>query len=111
MEQILSPTAGRRSPIGAEITDNGVSFRVWAPKHDRAEIVFEGGRELPLIAEDHGYHTAVDPRAQAGDRYRIRLGNDADLYPDPASHYQPDGVHGPSQVVDHTAFRCRSRSS
>jgi maltooligosyltrehalose trehalohydrolase len=40
---------------------------------------------------------------EPGARYVFRLENDRDR-PDPASRYQPEGVHGPSEVVDHTAF-------
>src|SRR5205823_3386241 len=41
----------------------------------------------------------------AGTRYRFRLDGEQALYPDPASRFQPDGVHGPSQVIDPGAFR------
>ena len=40
----------------------------------------------------------------AGARYRYRLDGGTDTYPDPASRFQPEGPHGPSEVVDPAAF-------
>ncbi len=57
-----------------------------------------------MIPEEKGYFSALVSEAQAGTRYRFRLGEDSMLYPDPASRYQPDGPHGSSQVVDPTTF-------
>jgi len=105
-------------PVGAEAQpDGGVHFRVWAPDHRRVEVVLEGPEPcvaLPLIAEppgaappadeEYGYFSAFVEAAAAGTRYRYRLDDDAALYPDPASRYQPDGPHGPSVVVDPVAF-------
>ena len=50
-----------------------------------------------------GYHAVLVPEVVAGNRYRYRLSGQ-DAFPDPASRFQPDGPHGPSQVVDPTAF-------
>ncbi|MET0743481.1 MAG: malto-oligosyltrehalose trehalohydrolase, partial [Microvirga sp.] len=104
----------RRYSVGAEPVPRGsspggpspdtVSFRVWAPRHDRVALVFEDGREHPLDREADGYHAGLVP-AQAGDRYRFRLGRERELFPDPASRFQPEGPHGPSQVVDPAAYR------
>src|SRR5215467_12076726 len=43
-------------------------------------------------------------QAPPGTLYRFRL-DGGDAFPDPASRYQPEGPHGPSQVVDATRFR------
>src|SRR5439155_16852125 len=43
-------------------------------------------------------------QAEAGTRYRYRLGDDDRGYPDPASRFQPEGPHGPSEIVDPRAF-------
>src|SRR5262249_44565849 len=43
--------------------------------------------------------------AKQGSLYRFRLDGETNLYPDPASRFQPDGPHGPSQVIDPAAFR------
>ncbi len=60
--------------------------------------------EIPLTGEDRGYFSAVLPGAGAGTRYRFRLGDNETLLADPASRFQPEGVHGPSQIVDPAAF-------
>lgn len=94
----------RRFPIGAElIPGGGVSFRVWAPRSKTAavELFSEEGRpagEVALAAEPGGYFAGVAPEARAGARYKIRL--ERGSFPDPASRFQPEGPHGPSQIVD-----------
>ena len=96
----------RRLPVGAEVTAAGVHFRVWAPRHQRARVVMETGRtigEHPLEPESGGYFSGRVAGAGAGDLYRFRL-DEKDLLLDPASRFQPDGPHGPSQIVDPRAF-------
>src|SRR5918998_1399832 len=48
--------------------------------------------------------------AAPGMRYRFRLDDDQTLYPDPASRFQPDGPHGPSQIVDPGAYSWKDQS-
>src|SRR5947209_4784622 len=106
-EQIASVN-DRRMPIGAEaLPGGGVSFRLWAPGHRDVSVVFEDRSlaELPLTTESDGYFAGVSADAGAGSRYRYRLDGEEYLYPDPASRFQPDGPHGPSQVIDPTAFQ------
>src|SRR5688500_13810370 len=96
----------RRLPVGAEVTRSGVHFRVWAPRRRRIEVVLESGRAAgghALEHESEGYFSGTIPGAAAGDRYRFRL-DGKDTFPDPTSRFQPDGPHGPSQVVDPAAF-------
>jgi maltooligosyltrehalose trehalohydrolase len=57
-----------------------------------------------MTAEQGGYFSAWVDGVQAGDLYRFRLDGDL-LVPDPASRFQPEGPHGPSQVIDPDAFR------
>jgi maltooligosyltrehalose trehalohydrolase len=100
------PIVQRRLPIGAEIVPGGVHFRVWAPLRRAVEVVLgpDGDKQLPLTAEPGGYFSGVAPGAGAGTLYRFRLDGETNLYPDPASRFQPEGPHGPSQVVDPDAF-------
>jgi maltooligosyltrehalose trehalohydrolase len=102
------PTQERRLPIGAEALPEGrgVHFRVWVPRRRTVEVVFEaaGIATLRLDAEPGGYFSGVAPRATAGTLYRFRLDGGDHLYPDPASRFQPDGPHGPSQVIEPRAF-------
>jgi maltooligosyltrehalose trehalohydrolase len=90
----------RHLPIGAELSAEGVHFRVWAPGARRVSLVLEGQREVLLEREATGHHAVFVPRLAAGTRYRLRLDDDAMLYPDPASRFQPEGPFGPSEVVD-----------
>jgi maltooligosyltrehalose trehalohydrolase len=70
------------------------------------EVVFErGGETLTLRPEAGGYFAGFSPGTRAGALYRYRLDGEDVLYPDPASRFQPDGPHGPSQVIDPGAFR------
>jgi maltooligosyltrehalose trehalohydrolase len=94
----------RRLPVGAEPTTDGVDFRVWAPRAGQVEVVLEPeGPATPLAREAHGYHRGIVAGAAAGARYRFRLDGGPRL-PDPASRFQPEGPHGPSQVIDPAAF-------
>jgi len=95
----------RRYPVGAEITDGGVAFRVWAPKRRHVAVAIEGGGEHALTGEPDGYFSGLVPGTEPGARYRFRLDADETLYPDPASRFQPEGPHGPSEVADPFAFR------
>jgi maltooligosyltrehalose trehalohydrolase len=95
--------AKRRYPIGAEIAPEGVHFRVWASGRREVEVVLKscGGTETawPLRSEHNGYFSGMAP-GNAGAEYRYRLDSGSDLYPDPASRFQPEGPFGWSQVVD-----------
>ena len=72
-------------------------------------VVLDDGGEVSLCADADGYFSGVLPGLGAGVRYRLRLDEDERLYPDPASRYQPEGPHGPSQLVDPAAYRWRDR--
>ncbi|MFO0890494.1 MAG: malto-oligosyltrehalose trehalohydrolase [Isosphaeraceae bacterium] len=100
----------RRLPVGAEVQQGGgVHFRVWAPRCQKVEVVIEpsGGNgqrnALALEREEGGYFSGFMAEAGEGTLYRYRL-DDGESYPDPASRFQPQGVHGPSQVVDPGRF-------
>src|SRR5215204_4840102 len=104
---MLTNRLARRLPVGAEILPGGgVHFRVWAPRREKVEVVFEDERRgFELEPEEDGYVSASVERAGAGVLYRFRLDGGDDLYPDPASRFQPRGPHGPSRVVDPARFR------
>ena len=103
------PAGGRRLPVGAEVLPGGegVHFRVWAPRRRDVEVVFEGGTppSARLTPEPGGYFSGVSRAGRAGALYRFRLDGGGHLYPDPASRFQPQGPHGPSQVIDPGVFR------
>jgi maltooligosyltrehalose trehalohydrolase len=97
----------RRMSSGAEVGQQGVHFRVWAPEHKSVEVVIESpeAQGLALRQEADGYWSALAPDLKAGALYRFRIDGDDKLVPDPFSRYQPNGPHGASQVVDPTLFR------
>src|SRR3954465_6693118 len=97
----------RRLPIGAEmVADRRAHFRVWAPPAQSIELVLNGSRRVALLREPGGYWS-VDADAAAGDHYQFRIDRDDKLYPDPASRFQPEGPHGPSQIVVPAAYQWR----
>ena len=93
----------RRLPVGAEIFDGRSHLRVWAPDRGRVAAELGDGSEHPLEPEAGGYFSGWIPGG-AGTLYRFRLDGGDGPFPDPASRYQPEGPHGPSQVVDPAAF-------
>ncbi|HTD56389.1 MAG TPA: malto-oligosyltrehalose trehalohydrolase [Silvibacterium sp.] len=97
--------SGTSTLIGAIPTPRGTHFRVWAPIASGVEVVFtESGARHPLAPEASGYFAGVVPSTHAGDRYRFSL-DGGEAFPDPASRCQPEGPHGPSEIVDPGAFR------
>src|SRR5687767_12502858 len=95
----------RRMAGGAEVRPDGVHFRVYAPKRERAEVVLDGSsRRIGLKREEHGWFSGFGEGLRAGTLYRFRLDDDAQLYPDPMSRFQPEGPHGPSEVIDPSGF-------
>ncbi len=85
--------------------DGTTTFRLWAPDRRRVEVVAEHAGERicsRLEPEAEGYYSAR-VLAPPGTRYRFRL-DGGQSFPDPCSRFQPDGPHGPSEVVDFRAF-------
>ena len=87
-----------RMPFGAEITNGGVRFALWAPTATAVALVLDG-TEHPMPDEGRGWRRLVRPDAGPGSRYAFRIDGDL-LVPDPASRFQPDDVHCESLVVD-----------
>ncbi|WP_374089653.1 malto-oligosyltrehalose trehalohydrolase [Methylomicrobium lacus] len=115
-EQITTELVnGRRFPIGAErVPEKGVHFRVWAPERKTVRLVMNAQAEaidpphppaeIELQNEGNGYFSVMVQEACVGSLYRYLLDDDPQPYPDPASRFQPQGPHGPSQVVDASTF-------
>ncbi|HEU5100923.1 MAG TPA: malto-oligosyltrehalose trehalohydrolase [Roseiflexaceae bacterium] len=99
-------------PIGACPDAHGVHFRVWANNANHVEVVlYDGERETGVFAlqpEAGGYFAGHVAGVKPGARYLYRL-DAGEPRPDPASRFQPDGVHGVSQVVDPAAFAWTDR--
>lgn len=77
-------------------------FRVWAPAAKRADVLIDG-RTLALAKERDGWWELTDPDAGPGTRYQFCIDGGTPR-PDPRSASQPEGVDGPSEVIDHGAF-------
>lgn len=90
--------------VGAIPHSAGTHFRLWAPiAKSVAAVVEERQLEFPLEPEDNGYFSGSVPDVRVGDRYKFSLDGGESL-PDPASRYQPEGPHGPSEVIDPSAY-------
>jgi maltooligosyltrehalose trehalohydrolase len=90
--------------MSARVGDGGTSFRVWAPRPARIELVL-GERRLPMTPAGDGWYEA-HAAVGAGARYAYLLDGER-RRPDPASRSQPDGVHGDSEVVGPFQWRHR----
>ncbi|MDO6430532.1 malto-oligosyltrehalose trehalohydrolase [Flavitalea sp. BT771] len=91
--------------MAVTIKNNSCTFTVWAPEKQEMDLrLTADGRIIPMHKDNAGYfHCKVD-NCPPGARYYYRPEKDKD-YPDPASHYQPQGIHGPSEVVDHVGYQ------
>jgi malto-oligosyltrehalose trehalohydrolase len=91
--------------FGAQLTADGVAFRLWAPAAKRVDLILE--KPQPLARGKDGWFSTKISGAKAGTRYRFRIDGEIDV-PDPASHFQPDDVFGPSEVIDHANYSWRA---
>ncbi len=89
----------RRYPIGAELADDGVHLRVWAPAAKRLTLVLED-RDVAMEPEAGGYFNTFVRGLGPGARYQLRIDDRPELHADPMSRFQPAGPFGPSQVID-----------
>ncbi len=92
--------------LGARrLSDGKWEFLLWAPNARAASLhlLCGGGEPIAMAPLAPGYHRVVCDHVQPGCRYLYQLDDGREL-PDPASRFQPDGVHGPSQIVDVHAF-------
>ena len=79
-------------------------YRVWAPHAKEVHLLLLPQQvELRLTPGEGGYFSIRDERLRDGQRYLLRL-DDRGPFPDPASRFQPEGVHGPSCFVDFDAL-------
>src|ERR1700747_1143115 len=93
-------------PFGAEYRNDGtVRFRVWAPGVQSVSLILEESppQELSMAGVDDGSFELITDQARPGSRYRFRV-DQRQVVPDPASRYQPFGVHGPSEVINPASF-------
>lgn len=94
MMPYIYPAVGAHAALG----DGKCTFTVWAPLRRQMEVIFKE-HGYAMTRDERGYWSATLRDVYAGDRYLYRLDEDK-ILPDPASRWQPLGVHGPSMVVD-----------
>jgi maltooligosyltrehalose trehalohydrolase len=96
--------------IGSTLhADKRCFFRVWAPQLQSVDLVcIERDICVSMKTEGNGYWKTELNNVEHGFTYAYRLNNGTSR-PDPASQWQPDGVHGVSAVVDHTLYKWNDR--
>lgn len=102
----MASTPYDRPRLGAHPNAGGTRFTVWAPTAEHVRLTTEPHGAATTHALEplrDGYFTTAVADASPGTRYGYHL-NDGPLFPDPAARFQPDGVHGPSEVIDPTSF-------
>ena len=93
-------------PFGAEVQPDGsVRFRLWAPAAKNVSLRLENVKTdpLPLSPSSQGWFELTTNQAGAGSLYRFQIDGKIEV-PDPASRFQPHDVHGPSEVINPSAF-------
>lgn len=92
--------------IGAAFQEDGrCQFTLWGPELDSVElqVVSPQPQHYPLLKDNRGWWSTTVEDIAEGYQYRYCI-NESNTWPDPASRYQPEGVHGPSVVVDQGRF-------
>src|SRR5215469_6161672 len=98
--------SSHRMPFGAEVQPDGsVRFRLWAPAAKRVALTLENMKTspIPLGPAGQGWFELTTSQARAGSLYQFEIDGKT-LVPDPASRFQPHDAHGPSEVIDASAF-------
>ena len=79
-------------------------FKVWAPAAHSVDLVI-GAKRTALTRGHGGWWQADVKNAEPGTDYAYVIDGEEPAAPDPRSQWQPNGVHGPSRIVDHSAFK------
>jgi maltooligosyltrehalose trehalohydrolase len=94
-------------PFGATVHGGGVDFALWAPSADSIALLHTpagaAAASHAMQRSADGWHRLTLANAREGDSYAYRL-PDGTTMPDPASRFNPQDVHKPSQVVDPGRF-------
>ncbi|HVS97581.1 MAG TPA: malto-oligosyltrehalose trehalohydrolase [Puia sp.] len=115
----MNNTSDHTVPVYPQCTPEGCLFRVWAPERKQMQLELVGTAQrdpsrddrteapvrLPMTKDSEGFFSLEARGVLAGQRYYYYFPETDKRYPDPASCWQPEGIHGPSAVVDHEAFR------
>jgi maltooligosyltrehalose trehalohydrolase len=88
------------TPIGPQHKNGQCTFTVWAPECKSVNLILLASPEVtwPMEKDELGYWRVTTDHVTPGMLYWFHLDGDS-RRPDPASRWQPKGVHGPSAVV------------
>jgi len=89
-------------PFGAEVTDRGIHFSLWAPAAERVSVRLDSGITIPMQRDSDAVFAVTTGQARPGTLYQYEI--DGRLYPDPASRFQPLDALGQSEVIDPNGF-------
>ncbi len=108
--QVRTGLAAMNDIFGAAVTRQGVEFKVWAPRAASVDVIVltPRVREVRMQVDQRGVHTTRIDALETGATYQFQI--DGKRYADPYSRFQPEGPHGPSQVVDAQAYRWQDSS-
>lgn len=86
-------------------------FKVWAPEREKMKlrVVAPFDKEFSMQKDDEGYFTTEVKTKEKELRYFFKPDGEKD-FPDPASQFQPEGVHDPSQTIDHSLFQWNDKT-
>ena len=98
-------------PLAAEKNGNQTIFTVWAPlkRIMVLHIVHPKDQQFQMTKDEEGYWQVTVENLPNDTCYFFKPDGEQD-FPDPASRYQPEGVHGPSQIVDHSLYQWNDTS-
>jgi maltooligosyltrehalose trehalohydrolase len=105
LKEVFSAKSYKEMNLGAHYKDNQCRFCVWAPPAQTmsVKLLAKPERLIPMQKDDKGYWSAAIDDVPPGSLYCYHLDGERER-PDPASFFQPDGVHKPSQIIDHSDF-------
>ena len=106
MTTAASVDLSKARPGATRLADGVWQFVLWAPRliHPKLRLLGSTQHLIEMEAGERGYFSAVVENVPAATRYFYQLEDGREL-PDPASRFQPEGVHGPSQIVDTAMFQ------
>ncbi len=88
--------------VGAVYTSDECSFIVWSPFSKSIELYLSEDKKIPMKKDSEGYWKVSVKDIKPGTNYFYLL--NGSKRGDPASNFQPEGITGPSQIVDHSSF-------
>lgn len=91
------------------VLQNSTVFRLWAPLHDKIMLRIEGNDAVEMQRAEDGWHRTEVSNTGPGTLYKFVLPDGLEV-PDPASRFQPQDVHGPSEVIAFDDYQWRSEA-